>query len=207
MGKELPIAAATSIEEQLRNVLAFVDGHVKFAETKNVALLAFNGAIIVGVIQAWSASPTALPWFARTYAIYLLCISVLAGTTALVSFLPKTDVPFLRTRRDHVADSDNLLFFGHAQNYRGRDYFSSFLRAIGQPDRDPTALELMYAEQIIINSQIASGKFAYFEIGGWLSLFGILTFVVAGPIFVRLKDRQRNLDTITLPTFPKMKRP
>lgn len=174
----------------LRDVLAFVDGHVKFAETKNAAILAADAGIIIGVAQIVSGST--LDGWKLLYFFWVAGMALLSAIAALVSFLPQTHIPWKRTPKKAEA-KDNFIFFGDIQKYRDKAYLRALLRAAGESDAGATELERMYAEQIVINSQIASRKFTYFRYAIWLLLHGVLTPVVGLLLYAVVSDRHHEL--------------
>jgi hypothetical protein len=177
----------SGLEDRLDKLLAFVDGHVKFAETKNAALLAAGAGIAIAVVQLQLGDHAADGWLA-VYLVGVLCSAIASVAIALVSFLPLMQIPWLK-RRSKKASTGNLMFFGDAQTYDQAAYIAALATAIGVPELRPTEFELMYAEQIIINSKIASRKFTYFKIGLWILLIGLLTLFGAGALFWMVADR------------------
>lgn len=162
------------MEQRLREVLAIVTDHQKFAETKNGALLALDGALVIAVLQLVNGSEH----MDRRLFAYLLCVTLFAavsGLIALLSFVPQTQVP--RTRSVGVPEQqDTLIFFGDIQKYSVDDYLAALHAASNENSGlNATRLERMYAEQIIVNARITSRKFTYFKFAVWLVIAGLLT--------------------------------
>jgi hypothetical protein len=170
--------AHPNAEEQLRHILSIVDGHVKFAETKNAALLAANSALIIGAIQVLTPYPTELGFLHRI-GMYAATLCLIAAAFSIVSFLPLRSRPYLWKQR-RVSENDNLLFFEEIQKHSETSYFRAFLDANDLPNREAIGLERMYVNQIVINAKLASSKFAYFEYAAWITLTGVLTPVAIG---------------------------
>jgi MFS family permease len=165
--------STTAEEERLSRILALVDGHVKFAETKNGALLALASGALVGVLQLLYGDHPLEGWW-RVYFLGL-SIGLFAGAVlALLSFLPVLLRPRIQRRRKRELGG-NLLFFGDTQRYNVAALFAEILEASGAPPRPANRLESMYAEQIIVNAKIASRKFTYFKLAMWSVLAGLLT--------------------------------
>lgn len=169
------------IEDRLRYILGFVDGHVKYAETKNAALLVVNTAAVAGTIQLLSSETALNLWFAR-YLGLLVLFNTVSGVIALLSFLPITSLSWF-VKRGKCTASDSLLFFGDSHKYDVRSYLIGLYKASGIEAREFPSLHRMYAEQIINNSRIAWRKFSYFEAGAWATICGVLTPVIAGILF------------------------
>ncbi|MDP9203126.1 MAG: DUF5706 domain-containing protein [Gemmatimonadota bacterium] len=169
------------LEDRLRYILGFVEGHVKFAETKNAALLVVNTTAVAGAIQLLSSATGPNLWFARYLDIFAF-FNALSGVIALLSFLPITSLSWF-VKRGKSADSDSLLFFGDSQKYDVRSYLKGLYSASGIEVGSFSPLHRMYAEQIINNSRIAWRKFSYFRAGTWATIAGVLTPVAAAILF------------------------
>jgi len=178
---------ATDLHGDLRDILVIVDGHLKFAETKNAALFAADATLSVAVAQLLGGDHPAKGPLAY-YLIWAISLLVISATIALVSFLPRTNRPFLR-RRDSITQQDNLLFFGDIQSHNEASYFQAFLQSRSFDNRDPTDLERMYANQIVINARLAAAKFTWFRYAGWITLYAALTPFLAVPLALWLLDR------------------
>lgn len=178
----------TDIEPQLKDVLSFVDGHVRFAETKNAALFAANVALTIGVVRVLRDG-VVVPSLARYYLWILSVAAILAAAVSLLSFLPSTKVPWIghSSRKAHVG---NLLFFGDVQNLDANHYLAALARSCGAQMEIPTEWERMYAEQIIANAKIAFRKFAYFKVALWITLCGALTPLLAAALFLWASDNE-----------------
>lgn len=181
--EKLPTPALRSdAEEHLLTLLQMVNEWLRFAETKNAALLAFSGlsvsAVLGFAIQVES--------FGSKSAVALLIFGSLLWLAALlitsISFLPKTDVINISSRLDRVPeDSDNLYFYGHLSKYSSDD----LLKNLGLPS-EPTSTRYRFernlAEQVITNSRITNDKLKLF---GWATnvwILGLL-FVTGGTIW------------------------
>jgi hypothetical protein len=171
------LEADERLEDRLRYILGFVDGHVKFAETKNAALLVVNTAGVAGVLQLLIGGPMLNGWLAR-YLVMLAVGNAVSGLIALLSFLPITSLGWF-VKRGKCADSDSLIFFGDSHKYAVRSYLIGLYKASGMEEREIAPLHRMYAEQIINNSRIAWRKFSYFRAGTWATISGVLSPVVA----------------------------
>ena len=176
----------------LKDILGFVDGHVKYAETKNAALLAFAAGTLFAFAQVDSEHARLMQtfpdWF-RWYIWALLFCFCLAIICALISFLPKTSIS--RNRNKHSGrPSDNLLFYGEILSYDSDEYVRMFYAASGiNQFRQVTRLDLMYAEEIIVNARIASRKFFWFKVAVHLILIGILPPFLGILLIARLRKR------------------
>jgi prepilin-type processing-associated H-X9-DG protein len=179
-------APSSDFESKMTNVLAFVDGHVKFAETKNAALLAADAAIVIALVQLLNGD-SQLAGPLRIYLFLVAIAGTLSAIVALLSLLPTMKIPWIRRakRRD---EKGNLLFYGDIQGYDRRSYCEALAAACNYPQTSFSDFELSYAEQIITNGRIASRKFTYFKIAIWMLLVGVLTPIVAGVLLLVVRD-------------------
>lgn len=167
-------------------ILPLVSEDLRFAETKNAALLTANAATLIGIAQIVS-STGGVGLAAGVYLVLVTVGSLVSGVINLVSFVPYVhgadagSAPLLPT--------DNLLFFGDVRKYRPDDYLHALLVAEDGLADAPTVLERMFAEQIVITSRIAARKFRYFRIALWVALAGLGTPLLAGPIYLYLERR------------------
>jgi hypothetical protein len=155
--------------------LTFIDSHVRFAETKNAALLAANGVVFGALMQM---NREDLSRLASLYAWFLSLTMIASAVIILLSFLPVTRLPWLR-QRPNCLESDSLLFFGDCHKYTGLTYLEALRRAGALSSNHLNGLHRMYAEQIIHNSRSAWRKFSYFRAALLISIAGLLTPLIA----------------------------
>lgn len=175
------------MEERLRVILSSVSEQLKFAETKNATLFAANAATVMGSLQIL-AGVKDNDWISRYFVLLIGC-STMSALIILISFLPQTSIPWLSRGRQSEA-KDSLLFFGDIQRYDKRTYLSALYKACEIQNPKPLRIELMYAEQIIVNSKIASRKYAWFGYAIWITLAGILTPLIAVPLYRFVRTKQ-----------------
>ncbi len=177
------------ITEKLLSILQIVNDWLKFAEAKNAVLLAFCGAAITAIITYLSAEETVLNSLRVGLLIstFLLCISSLICS---LSFLPKTDIEHFtwqrgrpnRSSQSLLKATDNFYFFNNLRKYDS----NSLLEAMDKfyfEDKIPKPYkkeDLDLANQITINSEIASTKFSFFRIALWLLILAILVVPISG---------------------------
>ncbi|MCE5200756.1 MAG: Pycsar system effector family protein [Armatimonadota bacterium] len=166
------------MEERLRFVFNNINEWLKFAEAKNAALVALNGAAAVAVLSLLKDSTK----FAYTSKVCLLCSAALSSLSlilALLSMWPKCGIGLLRgygTPRT----GDNLLFWGDIAKYgRANKYLDALHSVCGSEPPSRRNEEYLYAEQIIQNSQIAVRKYRVFVGSLALLLLAVLALVMA----------------------------
>ena len=150
---------------------------VKFAETKNAALLTFT-SVWIGSIIGFMRAQTPLPLGYDTAFLFALPLLCIAALISLASLLPR------RLHHHHKADdgAKNLLFFGDIAQMEPRQYGNRVRERYLPPDN--VSFTDRYLEdltvQISVQAHIADRKFKAFDRAGRLVLaaFGVLTVPV-----------------------------
>lgn len=160
---------AAILETNLRDQLTRTSDWLKFAETKNAALLTFSSAWLLAMGNLAYGSTTATEEV-RVAIAWAAPFVFIAGTLAIISILP--GLPFFRDK----LPGPNLLFYDNIRSASGK-----LLRdKIRARYVDDTACSDAYLEdlasQVAINSQIASKKFRLFRWGASSILLSIGVF-------------------------------
>ena len=176
------------ITNKLITILQMVNDWLKFAEAKNAVLLTFSGAGITAIVTYISTStntPNSLR-IGLIVSVVFLCISSLVCS---LSFLPKTDIEYFiwakskpsRKSISQIKDTDNFYFFNSLKKYEPSDLLESMNRVYFQDQiQTPYKREdLDIANQIILNSEIASTKFTFFRFALWILIFSIFITLVS----------------------------
>jgi hypothetical protein len=182
------------MDQKLTYIFGLINEWLRYAETKNGALVALSGAALAGVANALSAAPS-IPTLPKVFGICsVLCLAI-SCLIALLSFVPRINRWKLSAARKGVSDidRDNLIFFADLSKYTPEEFLDSMALRYFQNDKYATARQkshLDLANQIIINSRITSAKFALFKIGVWFLIsavpLGLVAFVCAE--FFSLKE-------------------
>ncbi|MER0240086.1 Pycsar system effector family protein [Fulvimarina sp. MAC8] len=150
---------------------------VKFAETKNAALLTFT-SVWIGSIIGFMQAQTPLPLGYDTAFLFTLPLLCVAALISLASFLP-------RRLHHHHRDDDgvkNLLFFGDIAQMEPRQYGKRVRERYLPPEN--VSFTERYLEdltvQISVQAHIADRKFKAFNRAARLVIaaFGVLTIPV-----------------------------
>lgn len=151
----------------LDNALNRTDDWLKFAENKNALLLATNSGLFFGLLKLYTDEKTV---------VYLLPLGViiLSSIICSLSFIPKIKVSGFYSNNSKN-EKDNLLYFGDISKYTPVEYLEMLSLEINQ-------LNNYYANQIVVNSQIALTKFTLFNYAIKLSIFAIFIFIL---IFIK----------------------
>jgi len=173
------------IREPLENILSLVSEDLRFAETKNAALLTANAAAVVGILQVNTGSPVVALAF-----LVIMLVCTVSGVVSLISFIPRVENPY-RSLGLVPAANDNLLFFGHIQKYDPREYLRALYVSAGMADEQGSEMERMYAEQIVVSSRIAARKFTMFRWAIWITIGGLVTPPIAYLLYLGINENQR----------------
>jgi len=160
-----------TIEEILRNIFENVNGWLRFAEAKNGALIGISLAVLFGLVKPEVRDLLNAPLWVIGFSMLLLIISILV---ALGSFVPRLvlTIPPQTGGRD-----SNILFFGHIAGFDVSSYLEKVQGVLGV--KEVSEMARVYANQIVINSNIALGKLRLFTIAFWFFVSGLLLPVAA----------------------------
>jgi hypothetical protein len=157
--------------DTVRDTLSKVNDWVKYAEAKNAANIAFCSASVFAIARVVISKPE-LNEFIHLYSYLVVLILTLSLFLSLVSFAPKLKAPWIRI--GSCEESDNLLYFGHACKYSGSKYLDKLYLGNAINSRN-YEIELMYCEQIVVNSKVAFIKFSQFDLAIKLTISAIIT--------------------------------
>lgn len=157
--------------DTLRDTLSKVNDWVKYAEAKNAANIAFCSASIFAVSRMVLTKPE-LSDYIHYYSYLIISLLALSLVLSLVSFIPKLKAPWINL--GNREENDNLLYFGHACKYSGSKYLDKLYlgNAVSSENYD---IELMYSNQIVINSKVAYMKFGQFDLAIKFTISAIIT--------------------------------
>lgn len=141
---------------------------VKFGETKNTALIAFNGAIIVGMTKLMADAKSIYVYYFLLYVVVMCGISIFISFSALIAKIKHT------TNNQALHKSDNLLYFATLA-HMSHDELIKKLRDTYDCEAANANHEKDLARQVIITSQIAARKFKLFNLGISFTFSGLLT--------------------------------
>ena len=164
------------MKDHLEYIFSNVNDWLKFAEAKSATLLAANGVMLFGILRL--AKDQELGVFTNI-GLFTGCICFsISLVFCLSSFVPSLTMPWVHKKYDKTAN-DNLLFFGHIENYTPHAYLKALRLSCGeQAGSDDKYLEML-AQQVITNSVIASYKYSIFKKSIWLTLIGFVIICAA----------------------------
>lgn len=141
---------------------------VKFGETKNTVLIAFNGAIIVGMTKLANDTPII---YLKYYAIFVI---VMCGLSAFISFSALIAKIKHKSYEISLPKNDNTLYFATVAHMT-HDELIAKLKSEYNCESGNEGLERDLARQAVIVSQIAARKFKLFNVAISFTFSGIAT--------------------------------
>jgi hypothetical protein len=161
-----------ALDDALSGTLSRTIDFLKFAETKNAALLTFSSAWLLALTNLLTGDRLAHHGPRTAIAVSLLLFAV-AALVALYSFLPKLKLAAIQ--RDPERQK-SLLFFGDISEFDATTYATRFSeRYASNPEQaisDDYLKDL--AVQVAANSLITLRKFNLFNIGAALVIAALL---------------------------------
>lgn len=159
-------------EKALSSTLSRTVDFLKFAETKNAALLTFSSAWMLALANFAANDRITDRWSQIAVTIALLLFA-LAALVALYSFLPqlRLDRFFLRPDR-----SGSLLYFADIAEFEPATFIERFRhRYANGPQQGMSDAYLDdLAVQVAVNSRITRAKFKVFNIGATIVMAAIM---------------------------------
>lgn len=179
--------------DELRDTLESVNDWLKFAEAKNAVVVAASGFALWASLRLILSDETG--GYVSAY-FGILSVFLLGGfVTTLLSFLPILNYRWVVPTRGKLANH-NLLYFGHLATLSKKQLLEAYIRATESNEAAVQELHGMYAEQVIINSRIALAKYAMFEFAIKVLLLGVLTPLIAIPVFYFSRKKRESIDGI-----------
>lgn len=141
---------------------------VKFGETKNTTLIAFNGAIIIGMTKLASDAVNAYLYWYLIFVIAMCALSIFICFSALIAKIKHT------TNNIVSHKNDNLLFYATIAQLT-HDELIRIIKTKYECKGSNENHEIDLARQAIITSQIACRKFNLFNVAIGFTFTGVLT--------------------------------
>lgn len=164
---------------KLKEILDDVNKWLAFAETKNGAMIALNGALLAGLVNVM-LNKDFNGYFGICVKIPLyissLC-AVLAITFSLISFLPQLSV---FKENEPCSEGDCILnFYGDIAKYKSanqyiRDIYKQYYD-FDTEENQLSKMELDYGKELIINSCITVKKYRWFRLSLQFTISAIVT--------------------------------
>jgi len=163
-----------SKEDRLLKVLNNVNDWLKFAESKNTMLIAFNAASIFGISQLYQLEKVKSSDYLPQYLFFVIILLAFSAVIAMLSFVPR--VKILKGGFYGRSTTPNCLFYEYL---KGRSEVEIVQDVCETNEIKFSRFEIDIANQIQQNSNIASKKLSYFTIAIWLTVSAYITIPFA----------------------------
>jgi hypothetical protein len=164
------------MEEKIKYINQNVVNSLQFAETKNAALITFNGAALYVFIEA----KIYLPVFVQGHALLWSMLLVLAISISFFAFLPIMNPTPLPSSKEiktlkNLKDNASIYYFGHIKLFNTEDLLTRIYRYYEiQVPKKFVKSELDLTAQTIMLSRITWRKYFFFNIAGHLTLITLI---------------------------------
>ena len=164
------------MNEDLKYTFSNINEWLKFGETKNAGLLAFNAVTIFGVLQADKMFPEEIKFF-EWILVAFFCLSI---CISFYTILPISNNWFRFYKKlgpedfNKAKGSSNILFFGDVAQLSSDQFIEIF------EDKHQVTLsraERDFGNQITNNAEICQQKYALFNIAGLISFAAVVMAV------------------------------
>ncbi|HLP50021.1 MAG TPA: Pycsar system effector family protein [Chitinophagales bacterium] len=156
------------MEQKLKEIYQHCFDMLKLGESKNVTLMAFNGAIIIGMLKL------AHDYSENSIIYYLWCAIIGCSISTLCCLISLVAQLIHRQVDVKLAKSDNLLFFGSIAQLSPEDLLKKLSSRYGLKSENEN-YEKDLAKQIVITAQIAAKKYSIFNTAITWTFIGIAT--------------------------------
>lgn len=174
--------------EIVKDIFENTNKWLNFAEAKNGALIGVNGLFLFKSIDYLFEVINGELKVSIVLVGFIVAVFMLAILIALKSFFPNNSIHVDKTGISEVVDNNSvnaeriLIFYGDICKYQNsklylQDIYKYYLE-INVRLEDLKKIELDFAKEIIINSQITSYKYRLFKRALGLNFFAILVFCI-----------------------------
>ncbi|HWA50269.1 MAG TPA: Pycsar system effector family protein [Dongiaceae bacterium] len=183
VGQSLDGKQRDAFERILSANLSRIVDLIKFAETKNAALLTFSAFWILALINLL-ASGRELP--SGFVGAFLVALPLFASSAfvCVLAFVPKIDIQHRQTRGRAPAQTgdQNLLFFSDIARVPFAGYEAAArARYFSEPTAAPSAAYIRdLAREVAVNARIADRKFRLFHWAACIMSIAIAVLVAPG---------------------------
>ncbi len=141
---------------------------VKFGETKNTVLIAFNAAIVIGLTKLGLDSSNSFFYYYALWVIFMCAISIFICFVALIAKIKHKALDL------SLPINDNPLFFATIAHMTHEELLENLKLSYGCIEEN-AKYERDLAKQAVITSQIASRKFKLFNVAIGFTICGVFT--------------------------------
>jgi hypothetical protein len=169
-----------STAEIMKDIYKDVTEWLKFAETKNAALLTFNGVLLFGIVRILQSNVSYFTPYTKTFTacIILLIINICINLMSFIPALTQSKKQKLKSSLSNEQVNDlNLLYYGNLKNFNEVKFLEAIIKKYNLPANDQTDEYLKdLSLQIVTLSSIATKKYIFFSISVYIT--GAVIFLV-----------------------------
>lgn len=148
--------------DKLKFIFDNVNNWLKFAESKNAALLVANSAFIFQLFRIL-ADKKNINSFVYCYLTICILLAAISACICLFSFVPKIRIPSIFTGKYVQEENVNLIFYGDIAKFTPKRYWEALrTQNIISEEYAQDKFFADIANQIVINSKIALTKYNFF---------------------------------------------
>lgn len=163
--------------ETLKYIYSLVAEWLKFAESKNIALIVFNSSIMLGLLTGLT---TIVTWeiLFKVSMLILFVFNLISIICVLCAVFPriKKNLAFNKS----YSPDDNLFFYADLAHYDTNQLLTALKDNYGESVDPTSTAQKALARQIVINSVIANLKYKWFKIAWWVTVVGIALSILSG---------------------------
>lgn len=163
----------TLLKDELKDVLSMVIDWLKYADQKLAGLIVLNGGLVWGITRYLNHDSLVSEMLsgAVAFGYFLLILSLLIASIAMLPILTKKWLI-----KGSVLESDNLMYFSDIKKYNKYQYMKKMIEILELGDIKYGKIDLLIAEQIVNNSEVAALKFQRLKLASWVTILGVLIF-------------------------------
>lgn len=167
-----------AFEKILSSQLTRTIDFVKFAETKNAALLTFSSAWIIGAINLLTGQATLPLGYNVAFSLSLPLFGV-GGLVCILSFVPQVLARFYEPE----GDAKSLLYWGHIAAIHVSQFHDRVIERYKPGDGHSVTERYLddLCVQISVNARIAARKFGLFNVAAGF-VFAAIAVLMAPPV-------------------------
>jgi hypothetical protein len=166
----------------LKDIYKDVTEWLKFAETKNAALLTFNGVLLFGIVRLLQSN---VSYFTTYTKVFTVCIIILTVNICinLMSFIPALTQSKKQKVKSNLLPQNindlNLLFYKNLKDFNEVNFLEAIIKKYNLPVTDQTDEYLKdLSLQIVTLASIATKKYMFFSISAYITSFVILLVIL-----------------------------
>lgn len=167
------------LRESIHKNFVNLQDMIKFAETKNAAILASSGAVITLVFDKVCFNNFVQIIFSSGYIFVVIALII-----AFWSFIPITHPDKVIDKKRNPSNNDykNLFLYSDIASFDTFERFETEIKEQYYKSKEISILEKDVLNQIYINSFIVCKKLDFFKLALYVFLLGSFLIALSGPL-------------------------